>query len=192
MNERQNRREEMLAIAGELFVRQGYIGTSTRQIAEAVGCTKAALYYHFKQGKEELYQEVFKLHCPDFGPILSNCEGAATLSDLILCLATNMVKHQPERINRMRWVIAEFPNLDEGQREMLRERKKRHLDQVSDLLGRFIANRQEAEHVATLMLGAMVGYDQLFVQMESEPPDGKSREAYVQFFAECIAARYEG
>ena len=42
------------------------------------------------------------------------------------------------------------------------------------------------------MLGAMVGYDQLFVQMESEPPDGKSREAYVQFFAECIAARYEG
>ena len=192
MSERPNRREEMLAVAGELFVRQGDIGTSTRQIAEAVGCTKAALYYHFKEGKEELFQEVFKLHCPDFGPMMGHCESATSLKELVLCLATTMKKHGPERLNRIRWIIAEFPNLDEGQREMLRARKKQHLDKVSDLLGQFIAERQEAEHVATLMLGAMVGYDQLFVQMESEPSDGKSMEAYVQFFAECVAARYEG
>ncbi len=191
MVERQNRRDEMLKVAGELFVRQGYDGTSTRQIADEVGCTKAALYYHFKDGKEELFQEVFKLHCPEFGHVLANCEAAASLNELILCLARNMKKHQPERLNRMRWVIAEYPNLDEGQREMLRVRKREHLDKVADLLGRFIADRQEAEHVATLMLGAMVGYDQLFVQMENKESDGKSMEAYVQFFAECIAAKYE-
>ena len=91
----------------------------------------------------------------------------------------------------MRWVIAEFPNFDEGQREMLRARKRQHLDRVSDLLERFISDRQEAELVATLMLGAMVGYDQLFIQMGNDESDGKSMEAYVKFFAECIAAKYE-
>jgi len=180
----------MLKVAGELFVRQGYDGTSTRQIADQVGCTKAALYYHFKEGKEELFQEVFKKHCPDFGPLLGNCDAAASLNELILCIASNMKKHRSERVNPMRWVIAEFPNFDEGQREMLRARKRQHLDRVSDLLGRFIPDRLEAERVATLMLSTMVGYDQLFVQMEIEESGGESMEAYVQLFAECIAAKY--
>lgn len=191
MAERHNRREEMLMAAGDLFVRQGYAATSTQQIADAVGCTKAALYYHFKKGKDELYQEVFKSHCPDFGHKLVDCEAAASLKELILCLVKNMNEGQPERLNRMRWVIAEFPNFDEVQREMLRTRKRRFLDRVSDLLGRYVPDPEEAKRVAILMLGAIVGYDQLFVQMEADASKGESMEAYMQFFAECISARYK-
>ena len=40
-------RAEILAVASELFVEQGYEGTSLREIAERLGITKAALYYHF-------------------------------------------------------------------------------------------------------------------------------------------------
>ncbi|MCU1596013.1 MAG: transcriptional regulator [Frankiales bacterium] len=40
-------REQVLAVALELFTVQGYDGTSLRQIAERLGFTKAALYYHF-------------------------------------------------------------------------------------------------------------------------------------------------
>lgn len=191
MAERENRREEMLMAAGDLFMRQGYAGTSTQQIADAVGCTKAALYYHFKEGKEELYQEVFKSHCPDFGPSLDECETADSLKELILCFASNMKKHQTVRRKRMRWVIAEFPNFDEGQREMLRARKSRFLDRVSELIERFVVDHQDAQLIATLMMGAMVGYDHFFAQMEDEPSSGKPMETYMQLFAECIAARYE-
>ncbi|MBT0566126.1 TetR/AcrR family transcriptional regulator [Williamsia sp. CHRR-6] len=42
-----NPREEILDAAGELFSRQGYAGTSTRAIAEAVGLRQASLYHHF-------------------------------------------------------------------------------------------------------------------------------------------------
>ncbi|WHU48210.1 TetR/AcrR family transcriptional regulator [Gordonia sp. L191] len=41
-------REEILDAAGELFVRHGYSGTSTRMIADAVGIRQASLYHYFK------------------------------------------------------------------------------------------------------------------------------------------------
>ena len=46
-------RERILAAALQLFAGQGYAGSSIRDIAEAVGVTKAALYYHFRS-KEEI------------------------------------------------------------------------------------------------------------------------------------------
>jgi AcrR family transcriptional regulator len=46
-------RERILAVAMELFIQQGYEATSLRQIADRLGVTKAALYYHF-QSKDEL------------------------------------------------------------------------------------------------------------------------------------------
>ena len=35
-------------VALKLFTEQGYEATSLREIAEALGVTKAALYYHFR------------------------------------------------------------------------------------------------------------------------------------------------
>src|SRR3954453_6983222 len=40
-------------VALELFLEQGYEATSLREIAERLGVTKAALYYHFKT-KEDI------------------------------------------------------------------------------------------------------------------------------------------
>lgn len=40
-------RQRILDIASELFRERGYAGTSVRDIAERLGMTKAALYYHF-------------------------------------------------------------------------------------------------------------------------------------------------
>lgn len=51
------REEQLITIAAELFARKGYEGTSLRDIAEAAGITKAALYYWFPE-KEKLFQRV--------------------------------------------------------------------------------------------------------------------------------------
>ena len=40
-------REQILDVALELFTEQCYDKTSLREIAERLGVTKAALYYHF-------------------------------------------------------------------------------------------------------------------------------------------------
>ncbi|MEV5237740.1 TetR/AcrR family transcriptional regulator [Streptomyces cinnamoneus] len=50
---RSNTRERIQKAALDLFVSRGYEKTSLREIAEELGVTKAALYYHFKT-KEDI------------------------------------------------------------------------------------------------------------------------------------------
>jgi AcrR family transcriptional regulator len=41
-------RTQILSVARELLVAQGFAATTTRELAERLGFTKAALYYHFR------------------------------------------------------------------------------------------------------------------------------------------------
>jgi AcrR family transcriptional regulator len=56
---RSDTREKIRAVALELFAEQGYDKTSLREIAERLGVTKAALYYHFKS-KEDIVASLFE------------------------------------------------------------------------------------------------------------------------------------
>lgn len=47
-------RDRILSVARDLFAEQGFAGTSVRDIAAALGVTKAALYYHFTSKDEIL------------------------------------------------------------------------------------------------------------------------------------------
>ncbi|MET8149182.1 TetR/AcrR family transcriptional regulator [Actinoplanes sp. NPDC049668] len=52
---------EIRQVAMELFTEQGYEATSLREIAERLGVTKAALYYHFRS-KEDIVRSLFGDH----------------------------------------------------------------------------------------------------------------------------------
>ncbi|WP_380278384.1 TetR/AcrR family transcriptional regulator [Kitasatospora purpeofusca] len=54
---RSDTRARIVAIALELFSEHGYERTSLREIADHLGVTKAALYYHFKT-KEDIVQGI--------------------------------------------------------------------------------------------------------------------------------------
>lgn len=58
-------RRELMAIAIDCFARYGYQGTSIERIATAAGVTKGALYYHFRD-KEELLFEAVKDRIAEF------------------------------------------------------------------------------------------------------------------------------
>lgn len=47
-------RTQILEVARELFVTRGFAATTTRELADRLGFTKAALYYHFHT-KDELW-----------------------------------------------------------------------------------------------------------------------------------------
>jgi len=52
-----DRQAQLLEIAGRLFAKHGFKGTSLRDIAEEAQITKAALYYHFPN-KNSLYERI--------------------------------------------------------------------------------------------------------------------------------------
>ena len=58
-------RERILDVALDLFTDQGFDGTSMREIAERLGISKPAIYYHFGSKEEILMALHMRLH--DFG-----------------------------------------------------------------------------------------------------------------------------
>lgn len=61
-------RDRILDAALDLFIEQGYEKTSLREIAERVGVTKAALYYHFAS-KEEIIRTLVRPLYDAVGPL---------------------------------------------------------------------------------------------------------------------------
>lgn len=62
----EDRREQILGIAMDLFAHQGFRGTTTRQIAQASGVNEAIIFRHFPR-KQDLYWAVIEQKCRDAG-----------------------------------------------------------------------------------------------------------------------------
>src|SRR4030081_3622310 len=56
------RRQEIFAIAAEIFYQKGYAQTSTRDIAEAAGILKGSLYAHISSKEDILYAIIEDVH----------------------------------------------------------------------------------------------------------------------------------
>jgi len=57
--QKDNRRRDILNCSLDLFIRQGYAGTSTRQISRTLGIS-SGLLFHYYDTKEQLYLEHLK------------------------------------------------------------------------------------------------------------------------------------
>jgi AcrR family transcriptional regulator len=88
--EKAGTRQRILDIALELFTEQGYEKTSLRQIAERLGFSKAAIYYHFSSKEDILFELHLRLH--EFGrevltgldPAHVTLEAAAGILDRVI------------------------------------------------------------------------------------------------------------
>jgi len=61
------RRQQILRVATRLFARQGFQGTTTREIARRAGVTEARIFRHFPS-KDELYWAVIRGKIQSAGP----------------------------------------------------------------------------------------------------------------------------
>jgi AcrR family transcriptional regulator len=61
--------QKILETAKNLFAEKGYHGMSMREISDALGVSKAALYYYFKD-KEELFLEILKIYLEEMSAVL--------------------------------------------------------------------------------------------------------------------------
>lgn len=188
MPEKVNRRDAIIETAANLFVEQGYVGTSVRQISEAVGCTEAALYYHFKEGKRELMQAVLECNMPDLMNVLEECRDSASLYDLFKCCGTAMLRSGHERMERMRWLIAEFPKMTEDERSLFYNKQRKFHDRLVMMIAPFVGETAEASHMAWLFMAAAFGYGQLFINMNIQSIADMSGEDMVEQIARLLAA----
>lgn len=88
--------EEILDTAEELFMKQGYNETSTRQIANTLNITQPNIYYHFKN-KEEIYYQVMLRLAREVGENLNQIAADATknFDEKLLQMAFYLQKRHP-------------------------------------------------------------------------------------------------
>lgn len=167
-SDRINRRDLIVRVASELFRKQGYDATSVREIAEEVGVTEAALYYHFKGGKRELLEAVFEQEMPDFEQVVANCAGKGTFAELTACLLSKFKVEGRETVERMRWVISEFPNLSPEERSLFHQRLVLLQRDLTTVLQKFVDNPDDRRFLALGIMSMFLGYGQIFWALDFE------------------------
>ena len=167
MAQKINRHELIVSKAAELFMAQGYNATSVRQIAEAAGCTDAALYYHFREGKRALFQAVIESNLPDFLALLKPCRNAISLSDLIINIGKDLDQTLPLWL-RIGWLVAEFPHLSVDEKGLVHQIYLAFQVELTSLIHPFVSDDARAGEIAWLVICALFGYAQTFLHFEMQ------------------------
>jgi len=107
-------RSNILESAHELFITQGYHGTSMRQIARNAGVALGGIYNHFA-GKEDIFQAVFLENHPylEMIPAIESAQGE-TVEAYVRNAAhqmMNAIYRRPAFLNLMFIEIVEFKSV---------------------------------------------------------------------------------
>jgi AcrR family transcriptional regulator len=114
-----NARQKILDSAEALFHAQGFSAISMRDIAGAVGIKQASLYYHFPNGKEQLFVAVaerrFERHRAGLQQTIDRAESSLPAR---LQAASNWFASQPP-LNMLSMMHADMPVLSEAHKQQL-------------------------------------------------------------------------
>jgi AcrR family transcriptional regulator len=122
--DRNGTRGRIQAVAVELFAQQGYDKTSLREIAERLGVTKAALYYHFSS-KEEIVRSLFADYAAEVDALISWGRGQPRTAETrreLLSRYVAIVVRRTEVFQCLERNQALIRNLEDEGKENFRER----------------------------------------------------------------------
>lgn len=105
-------RLDLIEAAFELFTRQGFHGTSMRQIAEKAGLTVGSVYNHFAS-KDDIFLAVVQVYHPltKIAPLLGEIEGE-NIEKLIRNLARQIISTVDETPGLINLALIEFVELE--------------------------------------------------------------------------------
>ena len=104
-------RAEILRVALGLFTEKGFASTSTRDISEALGITKSALYYHFRN-KDEIVTSLVQQRRHELDELVNWIAAQPRTPDLLQRAALRWIESTtPERLQAMRLIHANEPVL---------------------------------------------------------------------------------
>jgi AcrR family transcriptional regulator len=156
-------REQILSTAKRLFIQQGYYGLAMRQIAEALGVSKAALYYHFKD-KEELLLAILDSYLDEMEADLARIQGEHTSARQRVQTLVKMILSQPaEQRAVIRLSSQEMAHLSEPARQAFNSAyHRKFINHIVSILQAGMSSgelrRMDANVATWALLGMMYPY----------------------------------
>lgn len=157
------RRNEILAVAEQILLSQGFAETTMQRVAEEAGASKETLYRHFKS-KDDLLIEVVLVRTGALRRALTaNFESGAPLATVLRETGRNLLEAmgQDEVLSLLRIVMTETVRNPELGLALLRNGPERTTSQLAAYLeaakGRGDFHGSNAELAASLYIGAVIG-----------------------------------
>lgn len=183
--------QQILETAKKLFIRYGYHGLSMRQIAEAVGVSKAALYYHF-QDKEQLFLAILDDNLREIESLIRQVERDSDDSRArIRALVRGILLLPAEKRAVIRLASQEMAQLNAPARAMFDQSyHEKFINRVRSILKAGIARGElkpvEPELATWALLGMMYPYFYP-VHAADVPPPEKVIDGMLEIYMEGIA-----
>lgn len=139
-------RARILETATALFVARGYDGVAMREISEACGITKAALYHHFT-GKADVLGEIVTTYLDEMSAIITAAlEGGGTAEEQLRRAVRGMFEVPVERRAILRLAMHDVGSLEPEHRAEFGKAYREKF--VGPLLDLFTAGIERGELVA--------------------------------------------
>jgi AcrR family transcriptional regulator len=168
-------RERILREATRLFVARGYHGLSMREIAEAVGVSKAGLYYHFKD-KEDLFLAILTDNLERMEREIQTDGQAGTTRARVRALTEAIFRQAPEQRAIIRLASQEMGHLSQAARIRFNEvYHQKFIGRVQAILAEGIASGElrpmDPSQATWILLGMMYPFFYPAHSSELGPPE---------------------
>ena len=162
MKETSELKETILNVASELFAKNGYAATSIKQIAKAAGCTTAALYYYFEDGKAHILREVVRSYSTGALSAVDEVGEFDDLSTYLEHLTQCIGQTMPKMRKRLNWLMLELHNLPAEERDQFTGQFLGLHRTIRARLEQYLEDYERANVLAWVIVCAFLGYGQLF------------------------------
>jgi AcrR family transcriptional regulator len=186
MSESHSLPDLILDHAGELFRSQGYAATTIKQIARAAGCTTAALYYHFEDGKQHILREVIRASAQE-AELSMHLPQANSLEAFLIGLSASLEERWPHVADRFNWLMLQFPTLPDAEKRTVQNQIRAIQRGLCAQISRYVPGQDAAEHLAWLVYCSFFGYQQMFTKMELGQVVDLPMEGFGRFLAQIVS-----
>jgi len=178
----------ILRSASDLFSQQGYTATTIKQIAEGASCTTAALYYYFKDGKEQILREVIHSYSHDLFQIVAEGAWATSLPAVLAQLGQAAARVMPTLLPRLNWLIPQFGSLPPTEQSHLQHLIADIHAAMATAIKPFVNSPVEANTLAALLFFTHFGYEQITFNLGLHRLTNLTHSQFAATIADVLAA----
>lgn len=156
MERDQETRRRILTVAERLFLAKGFKGVSMKDIADEIDVTTAALYYHFPEGKQELFLSMLKQVVEDWGEqTFREVNQVKGLRQQLLVLTQHMLSRHLNNFFALSRDVEEFCRDTARKRELMVNHRKGQLQRVTALFQQAIDSGEITQGIPANLLALM-------------------------------------
>jgi TetR/AcrR family transcriptional regulator, cholesterol catabolism regulator len=151
----QETRERILEVAERLFLAKGFKGVSMKDIADEVQVTTAALYYHFPEGKQDIFLSMVQRTLKKWGQqAFSKIEHVEGLHAQLVTITHTALTHPPVIHTLMR-DVEEFCNDNPRRRNLMRKESLELQQRINTLFEQAAEKGEITQKVPAPLLAGM-------------------------------------